>query len=260
MDLKKIAANKTMRLIGGIYFVLSAVTSFAFFFVHLPAFVPLPFLGAEMASVVEPVISGLIGVALFDLAAIKWLEIYLYGSGNNDQRDIAQRAFWVGFWGSAASSFAYIFLTGNNLVVLPTEAAWWMSITSIFIIAASVVFNFYSKIVFDSHSNQSKEAIREAERLGRIQEAEANEADYLDDLIAQNVKERLNQHAAELASEQAEKIVAERLAIERAKYANKNHRPPRPTGSPQREVRAFAANGRPPANNRRPDPPPENFT
>ena len=171
MNLEKIAANKTAKLLGSLYFVLSAITSFAFFYVNLPAFLPLPSLGG-WESVLEPVISGAIGVALFTFATVRWLQIYLHGCDNNEQRAISKTAFWVTFWADAAASFAYIFLSGNALLTLPQDVYWWISLVSIFMVASAVVFNFYSYVQFNASSNVSKQAIREANREGRIQEVQ----------------------------------------------------------------------------------------
>ena len=232
MDLEQISANKTARNLGMIYFLLSAITSFAFFFTYFPQFLPLPYLG-EWAEFIEPAVSGLIGVALFDYAAVKWLQIYLHGCDNNDQRSTARTAFWFGFVGSAASSFAYIFLTSNRLFAIPDNLRWWLSVGAVLIISVSVVFNFYSKISFDEQSNSSKLAIREAERRGRIQKAEEEEADHLDALIEQKVKEKLAAEADSLAEEQARRVVARRVEMERAKGAERGMSAPLRHEQPQ---------------------------
>lgn len=235
MNLEKIAANKTAKRLGTLYFVLSAITSFAFFYVNLPAFLPLPPMGG-WENVLEPVISGAIGVALFTYATVRWLQIYLHGCDNNEQRAISQTAFWVTFWADAAASFAYIFLSGNTLLTLPADLYWWISLVNIFMVAAAVVFNFYSYVQFNASSNISKQAIREAERVGKIQKVEDEAADYLDDLVQQGVRERLNAKAQQIANAQADRIAEERANIELAKGKREGNNAPRQAGPGARPV------------------------
>lgn len=231
MNLEKIAANKTAKRLGTLYFVLSAITSFAFFYVNLPGFLPLPPMGG-WEDVLEPVLSGAIGVALFTYATVRWLQIYLHGCDNNEQRAISQTAFWATFWADAAASFAYIFLSGNTLLSLPQDLYWWISLVSIFMVAAAVVFNFFSYVQFNASSNISKEAIREAERLGKIQQVEEEAADYLDDLVQQGVRERLNAKAQQIANAQADRIADERANIELAKGKRESNNTPRQNPRP----------------------------
>ena len=238
MNLEKIAANKTARQLGVLYFVLSAITSFAFFYVNLPSFLPLPPIGG-WESFLEPVISGLIGVALFTYATVRWLKIYLHGCDNNEQRSIANTAFWATFWADAAASFAYIFLSGNALLTLPQDLYWWISLISIFMVASAVVFNFYSYVQFNASSNISKQAIREAERQGKIQQVEEEAADYLDDLVQQGVRERLGAKAQEIANAQADRIAGERARIELAKGKNDQAPPPQRPSSPSQPKPIF---------------------
>lgn len=242
MNLEKIAANKTAKRLGSLYFVLSAITSFAFFYVNLPAFLPLPPMGG-WENVLEPVISGAIGVALFTYATVRWLQIYLHGCDNNEQRAISQTAFWVTFWADAAASFAYIFLSGNTLLALPPDLFWWISLVSIFMVAAAVVFNFFSYVQFNASSNISKQAIREAERAGKIQKVEDEAADYLDDLVQQGVRERLNAKAQQIANAQADRIAEERANIELAK--GKRDNAPRQQPGPGRRPVVVNSDGPP---------------
>lgn len=216
MDLEKISANKTARNLGWLYFVLSAITSFAFFYTHLPNFILLPVLG-ELEQIIGPILSGFIGVALFTFATIKWLQIYLHGCDNNEQRHIAKTAFQITFIADAGASFAYIFLSGNDLFTLNTDVQFWLGLISIFTVAVAVVFNFASYIWFTASSDASKAAIRDSNRRGEIQKAEEAQADYLDRLVVQKVKDKLSRRADAIAEAQASRIAQEREEIELTK-------------------------------------------
>ena len=60
--------------------------------------------------------------------------------------------------------------------------------------------------------------MREADRRDAIQKAEAQQASYLDKLVQQKVKERLEAQAAELANLQATRLANIFAAREKAKY------------------------------------------
>lgn len=211
--MERLTANKTGVVVGVIYFVISSITSFMFFHENLPSLVALPILESS-AALVEPIVSGIIGLLLFDGAAVGWLVLYLRGCDNNEQRSIASTAFYVAIGGSAVASFAHVFLTGNSLLVLPADLRFGVSVFSVFIVATAVVFNFVAKLVFDRNSKESKEAIRLSVRLGRIQSAEEKEVATLDELIVQKTAKKLAARADMIAEKRSDRIVAERERLE----------------------------------------------
>jgi len=211
--LERLAANKTSVGLGILYFIISGLTSFMFFHENLPTLVSLDMLGSS-AAIVEPIISGLVGVALFDGAAVGWLTLYLRGCDNNEQRSIARLAFWAAIGGSSISSFAHLFLTGNSLLQLPADFEFGISVFSVFIIALAVVLNFVAKLQFDANSNDSKEATRESTRRGRIQAAEDRQADQLDKLIVEKTESKLEAKADNIAEKRSDRIAQMRERLE----------------------------------------------
>lgn len=227
MSIERISANKASKWIGSVFVVLSSVTTFMFFWSYMPGFIRLDWLG-EWAAYVSPVLSGVVGVLLLDYAAVKWLQIYLYGcdEGNNEQRSTAEWAFWFCLAGSTISSGAYLLLSADSLITLDVATREWVGIASIIMIAAAVVFNFYSKLDFDRNSNVAKQAIREAERMGRIAEAREEEERHLDELIAKETKQRLAGLADEIAAERADSLADDYRRVERAKATKSPPTPP----------------------------------
>lgn len=237
MSIERISANKASKWIGSVFVVLSSVTTFMFFWSYMPGFIRLDWLG-DWAGYISPVLSGVVGVLLLDYAAVKWLQIYLYGcdEGNNEQRSTAEWAFWFCLAGSTISSGAYLLLSADSLITLDTATREWVGIASIIMIAAAVVFNFYSKLDFDRNSNVAKQAIREAERMGRIAKAREEEERHLDELIAKETKERLAGLADEIAAERADSLAEDYRRVERAK-ATKTPHAPTPLTQPVRNPR-----------------------
>ena len=239
---EKLSANKVKTFMGALYFLISGLTSFMFFYENLPTLARIEILGTY-AQQIGAIVSGLVGVAVFDGAAVGWLYLLLYGSDNNYQRSIAKVAFWAAIGGSTISSFAYLFLTGNSLFVLPDDFKFYMSVFSIFIIALAVVVNFVSKLSFDSNSDASRAAERLNVRRGRIQAAEEQMAVMLDRLIVDKTKAKLSAKADGMAEVRSDRLVDER---QRAEMGDDYRPNGLPTSPPRRQLStSVAANGYP---------------
>lgn len=216
--MNKNTALDLFKIFGALIVAASAALTFAFFWTFLPSLIPTGVIDAWTASM----ISGVLGVLIFDAGALAWLKIYLDGSENNDQRAIAMQTSILDIAGSATASFAQILLTGTGLVDLDPATRITVGWASLFAVALTLCWNFVSVWRFHKNSDMSKLAIREADRLGRIREAEESQADELDELIAQKVGEKLASLSNELAEQQAERIVRRRVDLEQVKYQNRS--------------------------------------
>lgn len=222
--MNKYTATDLFKIFAALIFVASAILTFAFFWTFLPALVPAGVLDDFTAAF----ISGGLGVLIFDAGALAWLKIYLDGCQNNDQRNVAMSTSVLDVSGSAVASFAQIILTGTGLVALDPNTQLTIGWASLLAVAGTLVFNFVSVWRFHKNSDASKLAIREANRLGKIREAEEAQEDHLDDLIAQKVHEKLAAVSDALADQQADRIVAERVRLEKSKNYESPQGPERP--------------------------------
>lgn len=207
------SAKDVFIIFAALIFIASAVLTFGFFFTHLPSIVP-----DVVDDFTAAIIAGALGLVIFDGGALAWLKVYLDGSENNDQRNIALSTSVVDITGSAVASFVQILFAGTDLVTLSPETEYTVGIVSLVAMAGVLTFNFVSVWRFHKNSDASKTAIREANRLGRIRAAEEEQADQLDTLVAQKVSEKLAAVSDRLADQQAERIVAERVRLESGKY------------------------------------------
>ena len=203
---------RTMGAIfGGLIVIASAALTFSFFFENLPALVPQDIFGPVIAGI----IAGLLGVLVYEAGALVWLWMYLYGSENNDQRNTAITMSAADILGGAVASFAQIIFAGTGLVTISDEGQFYVGIVALLAVALGIVFNFVAHWHFKQNSEESKTAIREANRRAVIQDEEENQARHLDKLVAQKVAQKLAARAESIAEEKAEKVVRERIRLER---------------------------------------------
>lgn len=211
--MNKNSAKDIFKIFAALIFIASATLTFGFFYEHLPSIVP-----DVVDQLTAAIIAGVLGTLIFDGGALAWLKVYLDASENNDQRSIALSTSIVDITGSAVASFVQIIFAGTNLVALSADTRWAVGLAALVAAAGVLTWNFISIWRFHKNSDVSKESIREAERLARIRQAEERQADYLDSLIEQEVETMLHDQASALAREQAERIVFQRVDLERAKY------------------------------------------
>lgn len=216
------SARNLFKIFATIIFIASATLTFAFFYTYLPAIIP------AVDLYVAAIAAGFLGLIIFDGGAIAWLKTYLDACENNDQREIALTTSVIDIAGSAVASFAQIILQGTGLVTLGDDTVFLVGVISLFAVAGVLSWNFVAVWRFHKNSDASKASIREANRMAIIRAKEDEEADILDQLIAQKVGELLAGEADAIAVQQAARIAAKRRRIELGKHYDVEQ----PAGSP----------------------------
>jgi hypothetical protein len=226
---KKQAASFMIVIFAAVILAISASTSFGFFFEFFNALVPPELFG----EVIGAIISGVIGVLLFDVASALWLNTFLNHAETPEQRAITLLMTMITFTGASAASVAHLSLTATGgAIYLEASAKETIGIVALIVVIAGVILNFGATLAYNRFSIESKMSVRESDRLDTVQKAEDEQAIFLDSLIAQNVKELLEKQAPDLARIQAGRIAAQVYRREKAKYAGDGV----PAGQPKREV------------------------
>ncbi len=212
---QKSAAGFFVAAFGVVILSISSVTTFSFFSTYFAAIFPAEMLGGELASL----LAGGAGVILFDLASVYWLNTFLKHAETSEQRGIALIMLIVTFVGAAGASIAQLGLAASGDVALDVSTRQSIANAAVWTVIAGVVSNFGANIAYGRFSLASKAAVMEADRRDMIQDAENEQAQHLDGLIAQQVKELLTSEAAALAGEQASRVVDAFRRREMSKYA-----------------------------------------
>ncbi len=199
-----------------IVLAISASTSFGFFYQFFDALIPPEILGAGTGAL----ISGAVGVLLFDIACSIWLFTFLHHAGTPEQRAITLIMTAVTFVGSAAASVAHLGLTATGDLAIDPGARGTIALTSLVVVILGVICNFGAALSYQRFSYDNKMQVRESDRLDLIQKAEDEQASELDALVGQQVKELLTQQAPQLAAIQAQRLAAKFYRSETAKYGS----------------------------------------
>ena len=216
MSHKKTAAKFLLIGFGLAVLAISASTSFSFFYTFFGGLIPPTLLTPAIGSL----ISGAVGTLLFDLAASLWLHFYLNDAETAEQRAIALIMTVVTFVGAAAASVAHLGLTASGELALQDATRQTVANISLVAVIVGVVANFGAILAYQRFSAENQRLVRESDRRDKIQSAENEQANRLDQLISQQVEEILTKRAPSLAQQQAERIAARFYQQETAKYAS----------------------------------------
>lgn len=214
MSHKKTAARFLAMAFALTLLVISASTSFGFFYNHFYLIPP-----SLLGETVGQLISGVVGVLLFDAATSIWLIIYLQDARTPEQRAISLLLAGFTFLGAAAASVAHLALSATGAMALDVATLDTISMIALVCVILGVIANFGGSLMYSRFSYDNKIAVRESDRSDSIQAAEDEQARLLDGLIAQGVKEQITNLAPMLAKEQASRLVESFRAREMAKYA-----------------------------------------
>lgn len=216
MNKKGYEGKIAFMIFGLLVLVISATTSFSFFYEYFGDIIPSSLMGESLRRI----ISGVIGTLLFDVATVVWLWVYLNEAETYEQRGISIAMAIVAFAGAAAATIAYLSLTAAGPLAFDATTNSAIGNIALAVVIIGVVFNFAAKQLFDRYSFDSKAAVREANRRDKIQKAENEQADYLDDLVTKGVKENLQGLAPVIADEQARSLAGKFYGKEMVKYHN----------------------------------------
>lgn len=214
MSHKKTAARFLAMAFAIVLLAISASTSFGFFYNHFYLIPP-----TLLGETVGQMISGIVGVLLFDAATSIWLITYLQDAQTPEQRAISLLLSGATFLGAAAASVAHLALSATGSMALDVATLDTISMIALVCVILGVIANFGGSLMYSRFSYDNKIAVRESDRADAVQMAEDEQARLLDDLIAQGVKEQITALAPQLANEQASRLVESFRAREMAKYA-----------------------------------------
>jgi hypothetical protein len=214
---KRETAKRIILIFFGGVMVISASTSFGFFFNFFDTLIPpsLPVIGGQIGAI----ISGVIGVLLFDVSTAVWLYAYLYNAETPEQRSTALSMSAGAFVGAAAASVAHLSLSATRLDALPPETKGWISLAALIVVIIGVVANFGAAVNYQKNTLDSQEAVRQADRRDTVIAAEAKHQKNLDKLVESKVTSILESKSDELANIQANRIAQDFLNRESAKYS-----------------------------------------
>jgi hypothetical protein len=210
------AAQFAVMFFSGAILLVSASTSFGFFYNFFDSLIPPELLGKQTAAL----ISGAVGIMLFDIACAVYLFAFISHADTPERRAITLIMTTVTFVGSASASVAHLGLTATGDLAIDPDARGTIAMVSLVIVILGVIVNFAAILAYQRFSYENKIAVRESDRLDMLQKAEAEQADELDQLVAQQVKELLTKQAPQLAAMQAERLAAKFYRNEQSKYGS----------------------------------------
>jgi len=221
---------------AAVVLVISASTSFGFFYNYFGALIPPELFGQTTAAI----ISGVVGVTLFDVACAVWLYTFLHNAETPEQRAICLLMTTATFLGAAAASVAHLALSASGGQFLEGLAAQDnIGLIALVVVILGVVADFGATLAYQRFSYENKQAVRESDRMDRIMQAEDEQAAELDELVAQKVKTKLTEVADHLSELQANRLAAQFQRHEGNKYGSSNTH--KPQGPPRRQPRAQVA-------------------
>lgn len=212
--IERLGSNDVVKIAGWVFVALSATTTFGFFFTFLPSIVPVALLGDTWLA---GIFSGVVGVILFEGASLTWLRAYLSGSDTEQQRTIALQSSKAAMAGGAVASFAWIVLSGLQLVSLSTSSQQLVGWLSLLAVAVVTVLHFVNNWRFAKNSKLARDQQRLAARAAKIQKEEEKQQNLLDDLIAEKAGKKIAERAEYIAEQIANRIANAREREELAR-------------------------------------------
>lgn len=219
---KRKAAAFLVTGFGAVVLAISASTSFGFFYTYFDQLIP----PAVLAPQIGALISGVVGVLLFDAACAIWLYTFLNHAETPEQRAISLIMTILTFMGAGAASVAYLGLTATGDLALDGATAETISTFALVVVIGGVIANFGAMQAYQRFSQENKEAVQEADLRDAVSSVKTSEKKNLVNLVAKNVREEISKMAPQIARVQAQQIAADVYREEMAKYANLSNQPP----------------------------------
>lgn len=194
--------------------LVSALTSFSFFFIYFSTLVP----AGLIDSTISRIISGLIGMMMFDVATAIWLFTYLNLAETAEQRAISIGMTGITFIGASAASVAYLGLSAGGELALDAATKNTIGLGALLIVIIGIILNFGAAQAYQSYSLESKASIRAADRRNRIQQSRSRQEQLLDKLVTQQMEREIGKIAPGIATQQVEKIAQDFYRDESLKF------------------------------------------
>jgi hypothetical protein len=131
---------------------------------------------------------------------------FLYKAGTPEQRAISLIMTFVTFIFSAVASAAHLYMTASGNMAQDAATLSTLRNVAMLAVVAGVVLNFGAWLLYTRYSAESKERVRQSDRRDAVMRAEEHQADYLDKLIVQKTKTKLEGEADRLADLKAGRI------------------------------------------------------
>jgi hypothetical protein len=209
------AANFLALAFALVIVAISSLTTFAFFTIFFPRLVPEAILAPDIGALV----SGAVGVALFDLACVVWLILFLQHAETPEQRAISLIMVVVTFVGSALASVAYLGLTATGAMALDDQTAGTVGTFALVGVMLGVVANFGASQSYTRFSYANKIRVQESDMRDSFQDQETDQAKLLTELVSQEFKKEIAALAPGLAKAQATALATEFARKQRNRYA-----------------------------------------
>lgn len=218
MTHKEQAVGFIFTLFAAALLVISASTTFGFFYRFFTAWLPAGLVSSDVAAIV----SGMVGVLLFDVASLIWLWAFLFNARTSEQRAISLVMAGLTFVGAAAASIAHLGLTASGDIAFDGTTANTIGMAALITVIGGVVVNFGSSLLYSRYSPDNKERVRLAERADKIAAAEQQQAAALDELVASKIESKLAALADSLAEQQAAELASRFYHAEAGKYGRES--------------------------------------
>ena len=162
-DSKHAAAKGIGFLFGAALFLLSAVTSAAFFYQYAAS----PF--APFAGSLAPLLAAIAGVLVFEGASVTWSWLRSNDSDTSQQLTVSSIGAWSGLIGGIAVTIVYFGLN-TDLMVLDETAIYLSSVFGVLLIVGGVSVNFCLAFIYRLGASEQQQAQQQAQ-LRALQQA-----------------------------------------------------------------------------------------
>lgn len=215
------------KAFSSVVIFISGITTFSFFSTFFPGLIAEGNFDPRLSAI----ISGLIGVVLFDLGVLVWLNTYLNGSETSEQRSVSLLMTIIDFTCSALASIAWLVLSAVGPMALTPTTNQSIAVASLVAVLIGVVFNFGASVVFQRFTQEAKEQVQEQNRRDILASAETKNSRILDDLVTKGLSEKFSEMAPEIAGIQSERMAKKFYEIETRGGQKQKRIEPGPTNS-----------------------------
>ena len=188
---------------GIVVALISATTSFSFFATYFSTIIPSTVLDPQIGRLV----SGLMGVTLFDLATIVWLYTFLHVAETSEQRAISLAMIVVTFLGAASASVAYLSLSATGAMALDATSLQTIGSLSLIVVLIGIVLNFGAMLAFTRYSRENKQLIVQSDFDEVVERMEIESKKQLLLALKAQVTANIAPVAKQLAKEQATQML-----------------------------------------------------
>lgn len=159
--------------LGAVFFLLSAMTTGAFFFRFAPG------LGFLFGPAVGPYVAAAVGVICLDLAALAWGYVRARGCTSRGQQALAAIVGAADLLGALLVSGLYVLLAGSDLDAGVTDAAGALTefgrglhLLGTVVVALALVVNFAAIWLFSALSADTRAAAHSTELAAVVREGQ----------------------------------------------------------------------------------------